>query len=491
MSILARTTEGLAKAAGIIAGAARSGWESKARASSGEARMASMLSAGGTYAYPTSWSGSKYEHVRHYRLWNYIGVRAIAEEIARRPPDVGKIIRGTPKQKFIRKSQATKQQHEEIEPVDSDHPLYRLVHNPNRPDTAYTFWFRTMLFLELSGECYWWKIRNAAGIPVELWPIFPHWVTPRLGKTRIVDRYEIRPVGAGSAGVQSIFLDADDVVPILYPGPLSLTAGWSPTMAGAEWIDTGEAIDASRWYEYENGSFPGTVISTDPKFYGTGAPPAPDINRMKLDYKANHQGKEKAGSLLVLPPGMKADQIQRSPSEMSYTESGDIMRDWILAIRRVSKSVAGLVEGTNRASMEASLADFLRGTIGTKLIMISQIATEQLAHEFDEDLTIYWPDLTPENREEKLKEYTAGFACGAVTPNQFAEFLGLPCFEHGGDNPFMNGHELPYGTGTTLADDVLGLPAGGHAAGMADEPDADDDHGNRVKALLNGTNGVH
>ncbi len=455
--------------------------------------MARMISAAGTYAYPTSWSGSKYEHVRHYRLWNYIGVRAIAEEIARRPPDVGKIIRGTAKQKFIRKSNnATKQQHEEIEPVDSDHPLYRLVHNPNRPDTAYTFWFRTMLFLELAGECYWWKIRNAAGIPIELWPIFPHWVTPKLGKTRLIDAYEIRPVGAGSAGVQSMTIDADDIVPILYPSPLSLTAGWSPTMAGAEWIDTGEAIDASRWYEYENGSFPGTVISTDPKQFGS-TPPTPDQTaRLKAQWKQEHQGKEKAGSLLILPPGMKADQIQRSPSEMSYQESGDIMRDWILAIRRVSKSVAGLVEGTNRASMEASLADFLRGTIGTKLIMISQVATEQLAHEFDEDLTIYWPDLTPENREEKLKEYVAAMAAGAITPNEFREFLGLECFEHGGDNPILQGRELPYGTGTTLEDDVLDLPAGGHRAGMADQQDSDDDHGpaNRAKAFLNG-NGVH
>lgn len=503
MSIFENASAFLTRSASAVATGIRTGLRSKT--SKGERAFAEMFSAGGAANYPAASSLTTFEQVRHYRLWTYVAVRAIAEEIARRPPHVAYVRRprdlngpdGAMKRKLLLprnlrlKAMAPVQPQEELEPVDSDHALYRLVHNPNQPDTAYSFWFRTILFLELTGKCYWWKVRNGAGSAVvELWPLFPHWVTPIRGQERIIEKYIVRPIGEGMSGYKPMTLDADDVVPILYPSPLSLIEGWSPTLAGAEWINSAEAIDTSRWREFENGSFPGMVLKFDPKIYGPQGPSETDIKRMGAQIEAKTRGPEKAGRLLALQPGMDVAQVSRSQTEMSYIDSGAQMQDWVLALHRVGKSIAGITDDANYSNMITTTANFLSRTCGPKLTLIGQVATEHVAHEFDPNLCMYWPDLTPDDREQKLKDYTA-VPGPAVTINEYRrDVLHLEPLEHGGDNPMVQGRELPYGTGVTVDDQMLDDGNESGSGETQDDEGKSDEIRNRMKALLNG-NGRH
>lgn len=448
----------------------------KTRKRTGEALFASLSSFGGMFGLPGSWGHDKLEQARHYRLWTYVAVRAIAEQIAQHPPCVA--IRRTPEQaaeayankkawRYVRRDGGRKkaitssvQEHEELENVDSDHPLFRLFHDPNRPDTAYTFWFRTILFLELTGECYWLKIRNGLGLPVELWPVFPHWVQPVRGGAnsgRLIDAYTIRPMGGGESGIRPIQVDADDMVAIRYPSPLSLVHGWSPLAANAEWVDAAEAIDSDRWYSFEGGMWPGFVIKLDPNIYGRQGPTREQRLGMYADLDERLRGKEKAGRPIMLSPGMEPTQTTRTPVEMAYVDSSAQMRDWVLAIHRVSKTVAGLSDDVNRASMAASLANFITGTCAPKYTLIGQVATEELAREFADDLVVYWPSEAPDDPEQVNADIQVDLAAGAITPNEIRTKRGREPYEFGGDDPVMpqTVSVVPWGTGEQAPGDEM------------------------------------
>lgn len=441
--------------------AVRTGWQvfkaNRKRRSDprgGEAMMANIFGAAGAYAFPSGWAVEKQEQVRHNRAWNYIAIRAICEEIARHCPQAGyrrgpDDIGDRKKNKRLlspyhrRKSLTSIQDHEEIEAVDSDHDLLQLMRNPNGPEVGYTFWYRLPLFMELTGENYWWKVRNRLGEVVELWNLFPQWVTPKPGRERLIDAYEVRPWAYGSNGVGMFTVPPEDIVAFRYPSALTMINGHSPIQSCSEWIDTAEAIDASRWYAFENGNHPGTLIELDEKVFGQKPVPKADLNRFYAEYAERMGGREKHRAPLVMNPGMTAKPWSNTPAEMDYTASSDQNRDWVMAIHRVGKSIAGIVEDVNYASSVTATANFLQRTVGPKLTHYGQVITEQLAAEFDPNLLVYWPDMTPDDPEQRNKDIDQDFRAGAITPNEIRRLRGREPYEHGGDDPMMPAALVP------------------------------------------------
>lgn len=502
MSLVSRTAEFLTRAYDSVAEGVTTG---KRRRSSGESRMAGMLTAGGVQYAPAQWAGSKYEYARRYRLWNYVAIRCIANEFGCHPPHVARVVRqkdlqgpdGAARRKMLLprsarlKAMAPVQPHEELEPVDSDHALYRLLQNPNGPDVSFSFWNRSAIMAECTGEVYWWKVRNGAGRVMELWPLFSQWVQPVPGKNRMVDAYKITPIGTGTSGVRPMYLDPEDVVPILNPSPTSFVAGWSPIMAGAEWTDTSESLDASRWYEMENGTFPGTILKFDPKYFGGNGPGEPEMKRLRAQYEAKTKGKENAGRVVGLPPGMDVAAQNRTPVEMNYLETSDQLQSYVMSgIHQVSKTIAGFTEEVSYASSAVSLANFLNRTMAPKQTFMGQVATEHLAREFGENLVIYWPDRSPDDRVQKLAEMNSAAANGGTCPNDWRRFMDLPLWEHGGDDPLVGGRELPYGTGTTQNEELLWEPSQDQGDGESKGKDEPNGKGNRIGKLFS-ANGSH
>src|SRR4051812_40129291 len=80
------------------------------------------------------WSQNRFELAGHYRGWNYVGIKAIAEEIAGMAPQVayvrdqGQAVHGKYLPRWLRsKALAPVQMDDELEPVDKNHDLLRLL----------------------------------------------------------------------------------------------------------------------------------------------------------------------------------------------------------------------------------------------------------------------------------------------------------------------------------------------------------------------------
>jgi len=398
--------------------------------------MGDLLLGGGSMGFPGAWTSDRIEQSRHMKGWTYVAIKAIAEEVACMPPSVAAIrSREEAKAKSLnvldhyqrRKALVSDQSHEHLEPIDSSHALCRLLANPNGPDVAFSFWYETMMYLELTGNAYWWVVNNRLGVPCELWVLPSQWVWPMAGNGNLVDYYEVRPYGAPGAGKAQKFA-ADEIIPFSYKNPQSKIDGLAPLAAAAEWVDTSESIDATRWHSFKNGLWPGMVMTLDKEMED------PDTGTLDAIYTrldARARGEHKTDRPLILPPGVTANQMTRNPREMDFQSSGDQMRDWIMAVHRVGKSIAGVTEDVNYASMVASTANFIMRTIRPKLSYIGQVATEKLAKRFDPKLVVYWNDTTPDDPQQTTSDLNTDFNNDALTLNEYRKVRGRPPLPHG------------------------------------------------------------
>src|SRR5262249_38060701 len=87
------------------------------------------------------WRDDQIEQLRNYQSWVYAAVNAIAQEVAQQRP-------------FLYRSTG-QAEHEQI-PLPAVHPLIRLLDSPNPWMTRWELWYLTIVYLELTGNCFWY-----------------------------------------------------------------------------------------------------------------------------------------------------------------------------------------------------------------------------------------------------------------------------------------------------------------------------------------------
>ncbi len=448
-------------------------------------------------------SYNRLDQVAQFRGWAYVAIDARAAESACLTPKVSRVVNGdevaddfrkslrraksleerddiraTMRRKFVSKSLKKKalahlQDSDELEAVSSDHPLVKLLQNPNGPDVAYTFFYRLFMYLRLTGVAYIWVVPNRAGRPCQLWVLPSQWVreypTDVNGQTceKLVGSYEINPItgpmyggdyGSGwfPGGGGKKRVDEGEIIKIAYVNPMSLVEPWSPMQATSSWTDVSNAIDSSRVQTLYNGAYPGIVLELDKE---VAAPDQPQLERIFERFAEKAAGVRNSRKPYVLAPGMR---ILPSPFqtsiEMDYVNSFTQSRDSQLAAHRTGPTIAGITEQTSFAADTAARQGFYHGTLRPDLMLIGSILTEKLATRFEENLVVWYEDPTPDDPDYKLKVAEAMSRMSAKSPNEVREAFGDEPFEYGGDGvPVPMGSQfVPWKTGEEDA-----MPAGG------------------------------
>lgn len=407
----------------------------------------------------TSGTANRYNKVRHYKGWVYVAIRAIAEKISQLRPVVGIKRKITGKSKFLTKSLRGRlksttmiAEHEDIEPADEGHPLGLLLDDPNDPDTSADLWYRTLLFWELSGIAYWWLPRNNAGMPTEIWVLPSHWVTPIGGVDRLIGSYRITPY---EGSYNTVEIDADDVISIKHPSPVSLVDGYASLDGGSAWVDQADSMDAARWFQMNNAHNAGMVLQLQGSMQ---APSKEDLDAAYGMLAQRMQGPSKSRLPLILPPGWESGgKYGMGAEELDFTNSFDQIRDMVLALFRVPKGVLGIEPGVANTSAYAPLQQFYEYCINPKLQYMGQVLTEKLAkRKFDEKLCVYWNNLSPIDPVQEQLKWDSALAKGAVTYNEYrTSFLNMQAYEGFGDEPLIPSGMAPMPTGETGVEPLL------------------------------------
>jgi portal protein/ADP-ribosyltransferase exoenzyme len=394
---------------------------------------------------------------------------------------------------YQRKALSGVKPHEEVEPVEWNHPLRRLIENPNDWDTQFTHDYDIILYLLLTGVSYDWAVPHEfydsnslfPGIPKELWTIPSPWVWPIGGNGEVVSKdhpfadrlvayYELRPYGgAGGGGIMRI--PPNQMICYRYPSPISKVDGWAKTQLGAEWIDADDSISKSQRAQMTNGGFPSFWL----KLPENMEDPSDDaIARVEAKFRARHMGENRMGYPFIGAPGVEPVPLEFPPLQMAYGEAQDQSRDRIVALFGLSLALLGLTDNQTFGSVLANLMSVCQNTVKPLLTMIGQTKTKFLASKFaqaDGPLRVWYDDPTPIDPQQLNLDLETDAKNGWITPNEARQIRNRLPYKHGGDDPLVPGPggliPLPLGTG----EDLSGLAELMPLLGRQDNPAAQEE----------------
>ena len=289
------------------------------------------------------------------------------------------------------------------------HPLLDLLAYGNPCLTGRTCMQVTQLWLDLKGEAFWLFERNGALMPIELWPLPPHWIleTPTLGQPRF------RVSFPGWQGE----IPATEIMWLKDPDPENpYGRGTGLAEALIDEIETDEyaAKHTKAWFY--NRAVPDLMVSVD------GAD-EPQLKAAKEKWEGRHRGFWSAFRSFWHSGNMKVEQLGHNFQEMQLTELRDRQRDTLIQVHGMPPEILGILENSNRATIDA--ADYLwsRWSLQPRLELLRTEMQERLVPQFDERLILDYVSPVPADREFALKAATA--APWSITRNDWREMQGL------------------------------------------------------------------
>lgn len=225
------------------------------------------------------------------------------------------------------------------------------------------------------GNCYAEIVRNGVGDIVELWPIPPSRVTPKLEGGELL--YDIRVDGE-----PDITLGRDKILHV--PGlGFDGFVGYSVVAMARKSLGLGMALESFGSLYFGQGTHPGVIVSHPGKL----SQPAHD--NLQKSLATNYAGLGKSHRLLLLEEAMKFEKIGIPPNDSQFLESrvfqiSEIARWLNLPVHKLKE-----MERATNSNIESEQITFVTDSILPWLIRFEQNYNMQL--------------LTPrERKQEKL-----------------------------------------------------------------------------------------
>ena len=186
-------------------------------------------------------------------------------------------------------------------------PVYRTMHSAANPFMTAMAVREVMLAHVLTwGNGYAEKVRDKFGNVIELWPITPNRVTPKMKDGDMV--YEIAVDG------EDVVLSRDNILHIAGLG-FDGFIGYSVIHMARDGIGLAKAMETFGGNFFGSGTHPGTIVEHPGKLS------EPAHKNLKDSLSVAHSGLGKSHRLMLLEEGMKLKSIGIPPNDSQFIES--------------------------------------------------------------------------------------------------------------------------------------------------------------------------
>lgn len=290
-----------------------------------------------------------------------------------------------------------------------NHPLLDLIDNANPIMTGRTARQVTQTYLDLKGEAFWIMERNGQGMPIELWPVPPHWIidVPYLGQPFFRVNFQ------GWQGV----IPQTEVVWLKDPdpeNPYARGAGIAEALSDELETDEYAAKHTKAWFY--NRATPDILVGIQ----GAGED---QLRAAKQKWENEHKGFFKAFRSHWHSGKMDVVQLSQTFADQQLISLREFERNTIVQVFGCPPEVVGIIDNSNRATIEAADYLFTRWVLTPRLELLRSEMQERLVPEFDERLILDYVSPIPEDREYKLN--VARAAPWSVTVNEWREMQEL------------------------------------------------------------------
>jgi hypothetical protein len=336
-----------------------------------------------------------------------------------------------------------------------DHPFYAAMERPNPFMTRTSITKLTELHLDLVGAAYWIKQRGPLGVPVGFWPVPPHWIMEHPTSSRPSFRVAWR--------TWQVLIPESEVV-------------WFHEPAAADPYGRGSGIGWSLGDELEVDEYAAKMAKqlffnqARPDFLFIGGSSDAELRRLERDWVNRLQGFWRAHKPYFMLGGDKArasdyvHEFQKPTMEqLVYPGLRKIQRDIILQTWGVPPELFGIVENSNRATIEAAEYLFTRWVVWPKVERLRGFL-QRIVDEYDDRGILTCDSPVAEDKEYQLNAAKA--APYSLLINEWRALQGLEPLP--GGNVFV----LPLNSYATEdpADATTRPAAAGGRPPMAEDP---------------------
>jgi phage portal protein BeeE len=349
------------------------------------------------YGYEKEFEEDQYEH---YRGRFYAGSRLVVQRLASQPTLVG---RRNQQENSNSASQMIDRGYlppngvpqwlgdpRKIEVIDN-HPLAKVLRNPNKHQTAYNFWEMVGGSIMATGRGF--MVCMQSQREDRTWDLFPipaTWMHPIGTDDGIFSRWMVKPPGVSDRGIE---VDGANVAHAYFQAPDNPLGAISPLSMIARSVLTDEAISASQYSEFINEAMPKVALIAGDVMNETGFTDDPNrtsaARPVRLEpyqreqiitwFQQQYSGAKKRGLPIVLDAVIRDLKIlSRTPEEMGYVDSAGLTKEQIFEGIGVSNILTGQLDGVTRASGALAEQFFMDYCFNPILNMISQSMTKKL-----------------------------------------------------------------------------------------------------------------
>jgi len=297
-----------------------------------------------------------------------------------------------------------------------DHLLLRALRRPNPLMSGHQLLKISQLCLDLVGDSFWLKARNGFNAPVEFYPIPPHWIVelPTPGRPW----YRVSYFGWQENIPDTEIFRLQDATPANPYG-----RGGSLVRAQADELETAEYASKHAKQIFWNRAIPEFVVM-DP---GAGEP---EIERHEQAFTQRLQGFWRWYKPYFTNRELKFWQPQQMNLEnLTMVPLMKHERDTIVQAWGFPPEQLGIVENSNRATIDGSDYIFESRIVRPRRELIREAIQAGLVPEYDDRLVVGFVDTVPEDKEHALN--VAKAAPHALTLDEWRGRLGMK--PEGGD----------------------------------------------------------
>jgi HK97 family phage portal protein len=258
--------------------------------------------------------------------------------------------------------------------IADDRKIYSVMHDHWNPYMTAMAGREAMMAHVLTwGNGYAEKVHNSYGEVIELWPITPNRVVPRMREGELV--YEIRMDRQGP-----IFLSRDKILHV--PGlGFDGFVGYSVIAMARKSLGLSMALETFGATFFGNGTNPGMVISHPGKLSDVGHA------NLKAALTASHGGLGKSHRLMLIEEGMKVEKYGIPPDDCQFLETRTFQ---IPEVARWFNLPPHKIKDLTRSSfsnIESEQISFVTDSILPWLVRLEQNFAMQLLTPSDKDLS--------------------------------------------------------------------------------------------------------
>ena len=288
-------------------------------------------------------------------------------------------------------------------------PLQSFLNSPN-PDLSWSqlLWL-TDVYLELVGECFWY-LTNISGLGIQAYPLQPD-------KVVRVPTYEDPFYHFASYKGEQI-LDPKDVIAFSHPDPTNPLMGRGVGLAQSlsHDLDTDDAASRYVLSYFNNSARPPLLI------YGEGLN-AERVRQMEDDWNQASQGFWNAGKARFLSRKVEIKELSQKFEGTDIVNLRQHQRDVVASVMGVPPEILGILQASNRATIDAADLFFSRYTLKPRLDFLQEIFNQQLVPRFDDTGTVVMKYINPTQKDKETILKAARFMPSALSINDWRELM--------------------------------------------------------------------